>query len=720
MKRTILFFLIVMILSFLPVMSEGLNAFSDVQLDHWSYQAVQELSQKGLADRDYVKSVVKGDEPITRYEMAMIVARILARIEERNTQGNGIVLAVAQQDDIGNLIAEYKPELSSLGIKVDTLSSMANQLQGNLNRVERELRRMEDQVNLGVKFSGRGRIFLGYTNLNGPGSDKATDQMGWGSALNNAGGVVVNNPYLIPGNLAYRWVDIFGTIMPVQELETNIRMRISYGFGAGTGLFVEPQEMNLKYKTEKIKFEIGDYQLKLGALINHPMVINEEQASIFMSAAEERLRDLKCSNGEWPVRGVRLELPNAVFGFDINTTVARILVQQPLKEYADNDNNSRVLPGVYARYLYGLQFNKLVNGGKFSLSMAGIGDDPGSLTAKDFGRDMDGNPLNPPVKNEGSSVEFKQNFGENFDLWGVYSVATFDNNSLVVDEELNPLLRDKSAILGAKWDMGFINLQMNYQYTGPEYVMYPSQSHGALDYGLPVLKKQGDYLVHTGTNYFQPFYTPNGLGIDMGRDPRWQLPYDNYDILLNNSTPYGDATPNRNGYKIKAIVNFNDFLKLSLKTTQLKELASSFFDQLKHFSQNSASVRLKFSDTAQAIIAVSLERTTRDTGSQEGEVNLTSMIMNLGYQFQLQPNTIIALGYQDVKGHGNDFVPRLPQPVNTVFNSHKNTSVASLLYRINNSTNLRFDYKKSSFLDRQVPQNDYQAREVTGSLIMDF
>ncbi|MCL6553250.1 MAG: S-layer homology domain-containing protein, partial [Firmicutes bacterium] len=54
--------------------------FADVPTDHWAYDAIAELAAKGLIE-GYPDGAFRGDRAMTRYEMAMVVARLLARIE---------------------------------------------------------------------------------------------------------------------------------------------------------------------------------------------------------------------------------------------------------------------------------------------------------------------------------------------------------------------------------------------------------------------------------------------------------------------------------------------------------------------------------------------------------------------------------------------------------------------------------------------------------------
>src|SRR3984957_6863806 len=53
---------------------------ADVPSSHWAYAAIQTLAADGLID-GYPDGSFKGDRPLTRYEMAAIVARVIAKIE---------------------------------------------------------------------------------------------------------------------------------------------------------------------------------------------------------------------------------------------------------------------------------------------------------------------------------------------------------------------------------------------------------------------------------------------------------------------------------------------------------------------------------------------------------------------------------------------------------------------------------------------------------------
>ena len=54
------------------------NPFSDVPAGHWAYQSVAKLASLGVVE-GYGDGTYRGDRNITRYEMAQMVAKAMAK-----------------------------------------------------------------------------------------------------------------------------------------------------------------------------------------------------------------------------------------------------------------------------------------------------------------------------------------------------------------------------------------------------------------------------------------------------------------------------------------------------------------------------------------------------------------------------------------------------------------------------------------------------------------
>ena len=87
------------------------NPFSDVTSDDWAYQAVSDLSAQGVVE-GYPDGTFKGERNMTRYELAQIVARLMAKEDQLNAE---------QQATLDKLAGEYADELANLGVRVSNL-----------------------------------------------------------------------------------------------------------------------------------------------------------------------------------------------------------------------------------------------------------------------------------------------------------------------------------------------------------------------------------------------------------------------------------------------------------------------------------------------------------------------------------------------------------------------------------------------------------------------
>ena len=109
--------------------------FADVPTNHWAYDAIAELAAKGLIE-GYPDGTFKGDRAMTRYEMAMVVARLLARIESIQIPApQAPQVTKADLDAIQRLVNEFRAELAALGVRVTALEEEVNAIKAKLDNV---------------------------------------------------------------------------------------------------------------------------------------------------------------------------------------------------------------------------------------------------------------------------------------------------------------------------------------------------------------------------------------------------------------------------------------------------------------------------------------------------------------------------------------------------------------------------------------------------------
>ncbi len=101
----------------------------DVPASHWATQAVRRLAEKNLI-KGYPDGTFKGDRAATRYEVAMVISRVLAEMER-----NGA--SESEFEELQALIEGFQPELEALGVRVDELENTVGGFDARLADLER-------------------------------------------------------------------------------------------------------------------------------------------------------------------------------------------------------------------------------------------------------------------------------------------------------------------------------------------------------------------------------------------------------------------------------------------------------------------------------------------------------------------------------------------------------------------------------------------------------
>ncbi len=92
------------------------NPFSDIPAGHWALRSVEKLAAEGVVE-GYGDGTYRGDRNITRYEMAQMVAKAMAK----NPTG-------ASKAELDRLAAEFRDELDALGVRVSELEKYSDKV----------------------------------------------------------------------------------------------------------------------------------------------------------------------------------------------------------------------------------------------------------------------------------------------------------------------------------------------------------------------------------------------------------------------------------------------------------------------------------------------------------------------------------------------------------------------------------------------------------------
>lgn len=126
-------------------------SFADVKTDHWAYEAIDMLQHEGIVE-GYPDGTFKGGNSFTRYEMAMVIARIYTRMQDMTPGINGVSQDTFDeyQAIINALLEEFRDDLSGLSDHVDGLDNRLGDLEDRVSTLEN----IEDSI----KWSGQLRL----------------------------------------------------------------------------------------------------------------------------------------------------------------------------------------------------------------------------------------------------------------------------------------------------------------------------------------------------------------------------------------------------------------------------------------------------------------------------------------------------------------------------------------------------------------------------------
>jgi outer membrane murein-binding lipoprotein Lpp len=160
--KKILMLMVAVIVMAAPAFAQ--NAFSDVPRDHWAYGAVSQLAAAGIVE-GYPDGTFQGKRTLTRYEYAMIIARLLPFLSDEDINVSAFatkkdldgyaklsdikggdlsgLASKADLDAIAKLANEFKAELAALGVDVNALNADVNALRSRVAALEDEQARVK-------------------------------------------------------------------------------------------------------------------------------------------------------------------------------------------------------------------------------------------------------------------------------------------------------------------------------------------------------------------------------------------------------------------------------------------------------------------------------------------------------------------------------------------------------------------------------------------------
>ena len=133
------------------------NPFVDVPAKHWAYDAVSKLAKAGIVD-GYGDGTFRGDKTISRYEMAQIVAKAMAKSDKADAENKAL---------IDKLAVEFASELNNLGVRVAKLEANASSVKTSgdvrIRYTKSDSNKDATQLKFGLNFNGNVNDNVSFT-----------------------------------------------------------------------------------------------------------------------------------------------------------------------------------------------------------------------------------------------------------------------------------------------------------------------------------------------------------------------------------------------------------------------------------------------------------------------------------------------------------------------------------------------------------------------------
>jgi hypothetical protein len=227
------------------------GAFKDVPNDHWSYAAIEKLSSLNpkvfIGDPD---GMFRGKRNLTRYEMAVIIARLLENLEanyakkgeaggggtQRDVDMSGVAMkgdlkgfaSKGDVDTLRKLTGEFQTELNTLGVDVDSIKKRLDGLDGRVKKLEdviAKLPKINGDFSVYARANGR------TSGISGGPTNTLIDQDGFG--------VSGTRKTLLNDARALHDLNVDFSVTPDEKTTLDVRLNfgnyLSYVYGNNRG-----------------------------------------------------------------------------------------------------------------------------------------------------------------------------------------------------------------------------------------------------------------------------------------------------------------------------------------------------------------------------------------------------------------------------------------------------------------------------------------------------
>ncbi len=133
-----------LILIFILIFSTGVSAVNlkDVPKNHWAYKSVKELVEEGYLTL-YEDGTFSGEKKVSRYELAVLVARILDNISQGKKEAD-----IQDVETLRKLSLEFRDELVEIAKQQEIFKGSLIEVQKKVNIIQNEdISQIHERIN---------------------------------------------------------------------------------------------------------------------------------------------------------------------------------------------------------------------------------------------------------------------------------------------------------------------------------------------------------------------------------------------------------------------------------------------------------------------------------------------------------------------------------------------------------------------------------------------
>lgn len=498
------------------------------------------------------------------------------------------------------------------------------------------------------------------------------------------------------------------------ELLGQIRVRNDFGGFWGSGVTFDVRQLYLKGVVGGIvRYQLGDFNYKLTpyTFYNSAEELSANEPDIFGIYRNMMHQDLFYDdNNTWRQQGASVD-----FGLKFNRL---------LDELNFNFFTSRVRPSNFGS----------ISDQIFLGTSVGVVQSDRLNMAFNYIRMLDleetaatNRYLDNPVFSASIEANIWENSDSKLSAKGEIGASRFQYQKDTLSPELEDYFMDlnlqfKSLKTGFSVDLNYINVGADFRSPGAQTkrIAFNSQLGAYSRYGNEQSLRSVNMMdLMRDVSLYNQQISPSLMA---------------YNPSYGNSNPYGDASPNRSGVKLK--ISHSDLQKrweANFHFNQLSEIVGSGTDEIRDFNSWKVETKIHlnkffaaYKEKLELTASYWSENTSRPEEGGFETVDLSNSMINLGLNIGLGNDFELLTGFRSLSSSGFDFIPELNIYNEIVDFNEFRTELSETVYgcgikyNFSEKVNLSLLYHRFNWQDELSNLSEYEINQYSINYIMNF